>query len=88
MHSASDGGRALRDFEKRFPAHEKEGLALIEAVEQNRSFVQNQECTVYTDSRTWTVLENLKADASLLQRWSVILQGYEFILKHKMALKT
>ena len=32
-------GRYLRDFQKRFPTHDKEALALIEAIKQNRQFL-------------------------------------------------
>ena len=82
MHPVSFAGRSLRDFEKRFATHKKEALALIEAIKKNRSFLRNQEFTVYTDSRTLTFLKNLKADAGRLGRWSILLQDYRFILKH------
>ena len=63
--------------------NEKEALALTKAIKQNHHFLQNQEFTVYTDSPTLTFLKNLKADAGCLERWSVLLQGYKFILEHK-----
>ena len=40
MHSVSYTGRALVDFEKRFPTREKEALTLIEAIKQNCRFLQ------------------------------------------------
>ena len=83
MHSVSFAGRALRDFEKRFPTHEKEALALIEAIKQISRFLLNQTFTVYTDSGTLTFHKNLNADAGRLGRWSILLLVYRFILKYK-----
>ena len=71
------------DFEIRFQTHEKEALALIEAIKQNYRFLLNEEFTIYTDSRILTKLKKLKADTGRLGGWSVLLQSYRFILKHK-----
>ena len=68
IHPVCFTGRALRDFEKRFPTHEEVALALIEALKQNRRFLQHQEFTVYADSRILTFLQKLKADAGRLGR--------------------
>ena len=51
IHPVDFAERTLRDFEKRFPIHVKELLALIKAIKQICRLLQNQECTVYTDSR-------------------------------------
>lgn len=60
MHPVSFAGQSLREFGKRFPTHEKEALALIEAIKQNHRFLLNQEFTVYTERSNFNLSEELK----------------------------
>ena len=77
------GGRALRNNELKWHITDKEGLALVEGIQHFRHYLANTKFTVFTDNVSVKYLQNIKDCQGRLGRWSLLLQGYTFEIKHK-----
>ena len=77
------GGRALRNNELKWHITEKEGLALVEGIQHFRHYLANTKFTVFTDNVSVKYLQNIKDCQGRLGRWSILLQGYHFEIRHK-----
>ena len=82
-HPISYGGRALRDNELKWHISDKEGLALVEGIQAFKHYLANQKFTVYTDNVSVKYLQQIKDCQGRLGRWSILLQGYNFTIKHR-----
>lgn len=82
-HPICFGGRGLRDVERKWHITDKEGLALVEAVQTYRHYLTNQKFTVYTDNVSVKYLKQIKDQNGRLGRWSILLQSYQFEIKHR-----
>ena len=77
------GGRALCNNELKWHITDKEGLALVEGIQHFRHYLANTKFTVFTDNVSVKYLQNIKDCQGRLGRWSILLQGYTFEIKHK-----
>ena len=77
------GGRALRNNELKWHITDKEGLALVEGIQHFRHYLANTKFTVYTDNVSVKYLQNIKDCQGRLGRWSILLQGYNFEIRHR-----
>ena len=77
------GGRALRNNELKWHITDKEGLALVEGIQHFRHYLTNTKFTVFTDNVSVKYLQSIKDCQGRLGRWSILLQGYTFEIKHK-----
>ena len=77
------GGRALRNNELKWHITDKEGLALVEGIQHFRHYLANTKFTVFTDNVSVKYLQSIKDCQGRLGRWSLLLQGYTFEIKHK-----
>src|SRR3989442_1221692 len=82
-HPISFSGRSLRNCEKRWSVTDVEGLALVEGIKENYAFLCNKPFTVYTDHISLKWLQSIKNTHGRLFRWSLLLQGLQFTVKHK-----
>ena len=81
------GGRSIRNAEQNWPIHEKECLALVEAITQFRPYLANAQFTVYTDNICTKYLHKWKDLKDRRGRWVMKLQGYDFSIIHKPGIK-
>ena len=77
------GGRSLRGSENKWSVTEKEGLALVEAVQTYHPYLANTEFEVFTDHISLTWLQKIKLASGRLARWSLRLQEYKFKITHR-----
>lgn len=83
FHHAS---RRLTSAEQRYSQVEKEGLGIIFAVKKFHKYIWGRRFTIYTDHRPLlTIFGSNKGvpvhTANRLQRWAIILLGYDFDIK-------
>ena len=83
QHPICFGGRALRDNELKWHITDKEGLALVEGIQHYRHYLANSRFTVFTDNVSVKYLQKLKDSQGRLGRWGILLQGYNFEIRHK-----
>ena len=82
-HPVAFEGRKLRPAELNYPAHEKEQLAVVYAVEKWRCYLEGKTFTVLTDNRAVVYLKHkLVLGNRRLARWQLALSGYDFEFKH------
>ena len=82
-HPIAYGGRTLHGHELKWHITDKEGLALVEAVNHFRPYLANNSFTVYTDNVSVKWLKHIKNCQGRLGRWALTLQGYNFEIVHK-----
>lgn len=74
--------RALTKGEKKWPPREKEGLAIVWAVQQFRHHIHRTHFTVYSDHQSLEWL--MSAEVGKLARWAMLLAEYEpFTIRYK-----
>ena len=83
QHPICFGGRALRDNELKWHITDKEGLALVEGIQHYRHYLANSKFRVFTDNVSVKYLQKLKDSQGRLGRWGLLLQGYNFEIKHR-----
>ena len=83
QHPICFGGRALRENELKWHITDKEGLALVEGIQHYKHYLANSKFTVFTDNVSVKYLQKLKDSQGRLGRWGILLQGYNFEIKHK-----
>ena len=75
--------RKLLERERKYPTVEKECLAIVWAVQQLHYYLCGRQFQVETDHRPLTWLERVKDKNQKLLRWSLVLQQYNFTLRHR-----
>lgn len=73
----------LSSTQRKYPATERECLAVVLAIEKFRPYIEGVTFDVITDCASLLWLRNLKDPASRLARWAMRLQQYEFQLHHR-----
>ena len=77
------GGRSLRNEERRWAITDLEALAMVEAFREFRPYIQFSRVIVYTDHIALQWIQNLHNKTGRLFRWAMLLQGYNFEIRHK-----
>ena len=75
--------RKLNDCESRYPVHELECLAVKNAIEHFRNYLDGSKFDLYTDNQAITYLKTVKETKGRLFRWAVLLSSYDFNLHHR-----
>ena len=75
--------RKLLPREVAYSTIEKECLALVWSVQELRPYLYGRKFDVYTDHKPLTWLKQVKHKNLRLLRWSLVLQEYDRIVKHK-----
>ena len=74
----SYGERALKREEKRWTVSEKECLAVLEGIKNNKVYLSHSKFTVVTDHKALVWLHKIKDTNAKLGRWALQLQNYTF----------
>ena len=76
--------RKYNDSQRTYCTSEKEALALVLALQHFDFYLSAAQhpISVFTDHNPLTFLNRLKDKNQRLLRWSLILQGYDLIIKH------
>ena len=82
-HPVSYYSRKLLPREQRYSKVEKELLAIKLAVNAFRVYLLGRHFTIVTDHRSLEWLERLKENNDRLTRWSLALQPYNYVVKHR-----
>ena len=56
---------------------------MVEGIQHFRHYLANSKFTVFTDNVSVKYLQKLKDSQGRLGRWGILLQGYNFEIKHK-----
>ena len=75
--------RSLNQAEKAYPATKLECLAIVWAVAKFCPYFMAMPFEVYTDHYALQWLKTMRTGSSLLHRWSVALEEYDFTVKHR-----
>lgn len=67
-------GRSLNPAERNYSVTEREGLAVVDGIKHFQSYLYGRHFTIYTDHKP----------TGRLARWSVLLQQYDFEIKHAL----
>lgn len=86
-----DGERVIAYFshkltpaQQAYAASEKEGLAVLSAIDKFRPYIEGTRFTVVTDASALThIMRGKWRTSSRLSRWSIELQGYDLEIKHR-----
>jgi hypothetical protein len=81
------GGRGLRNSERFWSITELECLGIIEATRTWHPYLAGRHFKVVTDHVSLKYLKTLKMGAGRLQRWALLLQGYDFEIEYKQGSK-
>ena len=79
----SFGGKSLTEPQRKWPTHEKECFAVVEGIKQYETYLSGKKFTIYTDNQAVVSLKKLSPKSGKLGRWAILLQGYDFDIKHK-----
>lgn len=82
-HVVAYWSRKLTAAERKYQTTERECLAVIQAIEHFRPYIEGIHFTVITDHASLLWLQNLKDPAGRLGRWALRLQAYNFTLLHR-----
>ena len=82
-HPVVYASRKLLDRESKLSTTEKECLGLVWAIDLFRPYLYGTEFTVETDHNALVWLYRVKDTNQKLLRWSIMLQEYSFIVKHR-----
>lgn len=75
--------RKLSSAEQKYQTTERECLAVINAIEKFRPYIEGARFTVVTDHASLQWLQNLRDPAGRLGRWALRLQAHNFELVHR-----
>lgn len=74
----------LSPAQQSYAASEKEGLAVLSAIEKFRAYIDGTHFTVVTDASALThIMKGKWRTSSRLSRWSIQLQGYDMEIRHR-----
>jgi len=76
-------GRSLNPAERNYSVAEREGLAVVDGIKHFQSYLYGRHFTIYTDHNALKWLMILKEPTGRLACWSVLLQQYDFEIKHR-----
>ena len=79
--------RLLKGAEIHYGITEKECLAVIFGVKQNRIYLYGTKFTIVTDHIALNWLMNIKDPTGRLARWAIYLQAYDFDIVHRKGIK-
>ncbi|XP_055613020.1 uncharacterized protein LOC129759569 [Uranotaenia lowii] len=83
-HVVAYFSRKLTMTQRSWKAAEKEGAAAMEAIEKFRPYVEGTRFTLITDSSALSFIMNSKwKPSSKLSRWSMLLQQYDMVIRHR-----
>ena len=77
------GGRALRDAEVNRDVTSLEGIALVSAIKACHHYLADSHFTVYSDHESLIHLRNTQNKSGRMFRWAILLQEYDYTVKHK-----
>ncbi|KAF4530213.1 hypothetical protein B566_EDAN018331 [Ephemera danica] len=80
--------KSLTPTQQKYPQIEKEGLAIIHAVQKFHKFVYGKEFTLVSDNKpiVYIFAENKQIPVTAhqrIQRWALMLSAYKYQLKHR-----
>lgn len=75
--------RKLSATEQKYQTTERECLAVINAIEKFRPYIEGVRFTIITDHASLQWLQNLRDPAGRLGRWALRLQAYDYELLHR-----
>lgn len=74
----------LSTQQQRYHAAEKEGLAVLKAIEKFRGYIEGSRFTVLTDASAVThILRGKWRTSSRLSRWALELQQHDMVIRHR-----
>lgn len=82
-HPVAFASRQLSDVEQRYGATERECLAVVWAVRHFRCYIYGRQFELLTDCHALRWLMTVRDPSSRLARWNLLLQEYNFEIKHK-----
>ena len=84
MHPVAFDGRKLRGAELRYPTHEKELLAIKEAVVKWKHYIENNHTTtILTDHESLKYMNSVSKPSKRLARWIDEFQGYDLDIRYR-----
>jgi hypothetical protein len=84
MHPVAFEGRKLRPAETRYPTHEKELLAIKEAINKWKHYIQNKyTTTILTDHESLHYINTVSKPSNRLIRWIDEFQGYDLDIRYR-----
>ena len=75
--------KLLKNEERNYGISELECLAIIWAIHLFRVYLYSQKFTIFTDNNALKWLITLNDPSARLSRWSILLQHFEFEVKHR-----
>lgn len=82
-HPIAFASRLLNRAERNYAPTEGECLAIVWAIQKFKYYLHGRRFTVYTDHTALTWLHTNRFSNSKLERWSMKLQEYDFVIKYK-----
>jgi hypothetical protein len=79
----SYNSKSLDERQSKYPTSDKECLAIVYAVQKLRPYLHGAEFKVKTDNCALCFLMKVKNPNGRLVRWSLLLQGFDFVIEHK-----
>ena len=76
-------GRTLTKPERNYTVTEQEALAVITGVKHFSSYLHGRKFTIHTDHSSLKWLFTTKYLKGRAARWALMLQGYDFDIKHR-----
>ncbi|KAG9663981.1 hypothetical protein KCV03_g9824, partial [Aureobasidium melanogenum] len=84
LHPVAFGGRKLKAAELNYPVHEKEGLAIKEALRTWTMYIQNGHKTVIlTDHESLKYLQTMKTPSKRVARWFEEFSEYDIEIRYR-----
>ena len=77
------GGRDLSSAEKNYSATECEALAIVQALKYYLPYLHGRHFVIHTDHHALKWLMNIKEPTGRLARWSLLIQQYDFEIRHR-----
>ena len=75
--------RKLNPAERNYPTHEKEMLAIIDALEYYRYYTEGRHITIYTDHASLRFFEDQPKLAQRQIRWADKLRNFDYTIKYR-----
>ena len=77
------GGRKLNPAEKNYSVTEREALAVVDGIKHFQHYLYGRKFVVFTDHNAVRWLMNIREPTGRLARWALLLQQYDFEIKHR-----
>ena len=81
LHPVKFLSRKLKEAEKHYSTIEKEGLAIVWAIEKLAIYLYGVEFVLLTDHKPLTFMKQTKMRNARVMRWSLFLQDWSFTIK-------